>query len=48
MNDPCLKAFKLYLEDIFEEQFDPCSIDHMTKLSIFEAGYEAAKEGRYE
>ena len=36
------QAFAKYLLETFEEEFDASNIDHLTKLAIFEAGYEAA------
>ena len=33
--------FIKYLNDTFGEEFDDCNIDHLTKLALFEAGWDA-------
>jgi hypothetical protein len=34
-------AFESYLRDTFEVEYDPTSVDHLTKQAIFEAGWDA-------
>ena len=36
-----LDAFKIYMLEVFEEEYDDENFGHRLKLSLFEAGWDA-------